>query len=1011
MRLKSWMPVMVLLLAAMARGATNDLTGLLQQGLFEEEANRNLDAAISSYQSLANDFDKDRQLAATAIFRLGECYRKLGKTNEAVVQYQRIVKEFSDQPTLVNLSRQNLAGLNVAPKAEDKNASDAGLQDARANVAALQAQLQEIEKMSHDEQRVFVQQNYPNPVLTESMTQLVNAEQDLIKLGMDYTPDHPKYKTARELVDDLNAKINAQTDGVVRGLRDKLTTAQAKLNVLGGHQGDFTAGGGTQEAVTDDEEKEIRNIQAMIQNSPDLVNALNAQGETPLEDAAGKGQLVVAKYLLDHGAQVNGMGRNKETPLYRAANQGHKTMVELLLAHGADVNGGAGPNPLRQVVGEGYSGVAEVLLANKADVNLPDNSGQRALHVAARYGGDDLIPSLITHGAEVNAADKTGNTPLELAASAGKVAAAKILLASKAAVSAQNNQGYTPLHQAAMAGHAEMISLLLASGAAVDATNSDGTTPLLLAVVNEHLDVVRVLLAHKANPNHAGPSIKMTSESSFSPYSQSSPVRLAIKNPEILAALLDAGGSREDAGAALSSPLSAAVDQNEVDSLKLLLRHGANPNRRSADGNSPLNQVLKQHRDKRMLPLLLAAGADPNAVDSDGFAPLCETSDPEIVQWLLADKADPNASNTSGYTALMHAVVYAPEEVVKILLEKGADIDRQDTNGNTALHFAAYKWDTTMVAVLLEHKANPNIQNNAGFTPLDIAKDGVNGSIPYSMMNENSSNALLTGQAGQRASEVIVGLLTKAGGLANLPKRDRIEVRRASGVGTTLTKGSHDWNRYSLLELVAGNYGLLSQNTSGEWSSKEDWGRFTLWNASLPFPDFKNVVIYRRAVNSTKQITTNVNLEEILTTGDCSRDVWLQWGDTVEIPEADHPVDQHWDGLSDQEAASLIKCLSRQVTVKIKNESTTLKLAPTLDSVTNPSRPNGRWRLVRASFMLRSVLDNSKLLRVSSDLSRVKVTRHDSVTKKTMEWVVDCTDWKQSDLWLRDGDVIEVPEK
>src|SRR5450432_1820830 len=63
------------LIPAVSRAATNDLTALLQQGLFEEQANRNLDAAIASYQSLATQFDKDRQLAATAVFRLGECYR------------------------------------------------------------------------------------------------------------------------------------------------------------------------------------------------------------------------------------------------------------------------------------------------------------------------------------------------------------------------------------------------------------------------------------------------------------------------------------------------------------------------------------------------------------------------------------------------------------------------------------------------------------------------------------------------------------------------------------------------------------------------------------------------------------------------------------------------------------------------------------------------------------------------------------------------------------------------
>ena len=61
--------------------------------------------------------------------------------------------------------------------------------------------------------------------------------------------------------------------------------------------------------------------------------------------------------------------------------------------------------------------------------------------------------------------------------------------------------------------------------------------------------------------------------------------------------------------------------------------------------------------------------------------------------------------------------------------------------------------------------------------------------------------------------------------------------------------------------------------------------------------------------------------------------------------------------------------------------------------------------------MLHSVLDNSKLVRVSSDLSRVKVTRQDPLTKKTTEWTIDCTNSDTDNLWLRDGDVIEVPEK
>jgi len=52
-------------------------------GAVREEANQNLGAAIQAYQAMASQFDKDRKLAATAIFRLGECYRKQGNTNDA----------------------------------------------------------------------------------------------------------------------------------------------------------------------------------------------------------------------------------------------------------------------------------------------------------------------------------------------------------------------------------------------------------------------------------------------------------------------------------------------------------------------------------------------------------------------------------------------------------------------------------------------------------------------------------------------------------------------------------------------------------------------------------------------------------------------------------------------------------------------------------------------------------------------------------------------------------------
>ena len=107
-----------------APAATNDASMLLQNGLFEEEANHNLDAAVADYLAVVAQTEKDHAYAATAVFRLGECYRKMGRTNDANIQYQRVLREFADQTELAKLSREYLGPAAMAATTSKGAAED-----------------------------------------------------------------------------------------------------------------------------------------------------------------------------------------------------------------------------------------------------------------------------------------------------------------------------------------------------------------------------------------------------------------------------------------------------------------------------------------------------------------------------------------------------------------------------------------------------------------------------------------------------------------------------------------------------------------------------------------------------------------------------------------------------------------------------------------------------------------------------------------------------------------------
>ncbi len=113
---------------------------LLRQGLFEEEANQNLDKAAEHYRAVIAAHERERALAASATFRLGEIARKKNDKEAAAAAFRTVTERFPEQQELARLSRENLAALGIEttapaslPSADPEDAEIARLKEVARN--------------------------------------------------------------------------------------------------------------------------------------------------------------------------------------------------------------------------------------------------------------------------------------------------------------------------------------------------------------------------------------------------------------------------------------------------------------------------------------------------------------------------------------------------------------------------------------------------------------------------------------------------------------------------------------------------------------------------------------------------------------------------------------------------------------------------------------------------------------------------------------------------------------
>ncbi|XP_054236901.1 ankyrin repeat and SOCS box protein 18 [Indicator indicator] len=202
--------------------------------------------------------------------------------------------------------------------------------------------------------------------------------------------------------------------------------------------------------------------------------------------AARHGHTACLRHLLCRRADPNlapgGLG-----PLHEACLGGHTDCVELLLEHKADPNlrSDEGLAPLHLCTTQDSLGCAKLLLGHGASVNLAsEDSGETALHVAARHCLCDHARLYLRHGAHVDARSTREETALNVlcgqapGTGEGCLQLCRLLAAHGANIDAWDETRRSPLHKACGAANAILVRFLLQHGADVNAIDYGGVSPL-----------------------------------------------------------------------------------------------------------------------------------------------------------------------------------------------------------------------------------------------------------------------------------------------------------------------------------------------------------------------------------------------------------------------------------------------------------------------------------------------------------------------------------------------------
>ena len=344
----------------------------------------------------------------------------------------------------------------------------------------------------------------------------------------------------------------------------------------------------------------------------------------------------------------------------------------------------------------GLSELAQVLIDLGADIsafaNLGENMGGKSLPVtiAAWQGNKETLQVILQ-------AAKTTGTKLELMPA---LSTALVHLSLEKAELLLEHGAVHDIYTAAMAGDAtELKRLIETAPDSIDCNHSRyNCTPLEQALKVGQVEMAEILAKHGAKV--------------------STPAAAAMGRVDQIKALL-----RDDPETATrrfdKQPLLIwATQGGQVEVVKLLLRHGSDPNGGDDWGVTPLRHVaqVQSSNGAAIVDLLVEAGADVNQV-SRGYTPLESAKSNHHVEKRLIYHIENNIEVSELESKFWNAIGEGEFEVVKSCLGEESSLasKRFPTHNRTVyctdglpLHRACQKGHWEIAQLLLDHGADPD---------------------------------------------------------------------------------------------------------------------------------------------------------------------------------------------------------------------------------------------------------------------------------------------------------------